>query len=240
MATSTIVIALVIIFFAMLVKSVLGFGETLLAIPLLTIVMSIQTAVPLMALLAGTLTLMLIVKNWEHIDLKATRQLTLSAVVGIPIGTSALKFQSVELVTPALGITLVLIGIYFLVQPSLGGLRDGSRWSYVFGFTSGMLGGAYNMASPPILVYGAARQWSPDRFRVTLQGFFIWTSAGIVTSQGIAGLWTVQVMQLFALSIPVMIVSFVIGGRLNQHLSSHAFSQILYVALIVLGIMLVV
>ena len=56
-----ITLTLLILFIAALTKATLGFGESILAIPLLTLVLGLQVAVPLMGLLAGAITLMLLV-----------------------------------------------------------------------------------------------------------------------------------------------------------------------------------
>ena len=52
-----ILLTLAIIFVAALTKATLGFGESLLAIPLLTFIVGIQVATPLSALMAGLITI---------------------------------------------------------------------------------------------------------------------------------------------------------------------------------------
>ena len=96
------------------------------------------------------------------------------------------------------------------------------------------------MASPPVIVYGAVRRWSPDQFRVTLQSFFLPVSAMILISHASAGLWTRWVLQLYALSLPVMLVAFWAGSRLNQTIARDHFERIVYVGLIVLGAALLI
>ena len=146
-----LVATLVILFLAALVKATLGFGESLLAIPLLTLVLGVQTATPLVSLLAITVTLFMLLGNWRQIDLSATWRLIAAAVVGVPLGVWGLKFLPATWVTTALGVLLILVGLYNLTQPQLKPLHD-NRWSYLFGFLAGLLGGAYNIASPPVLI----------------------------------------------------------------------------------------
>jgi uncharacterized protein len=138
-----LLIALTILFFAALTKATLGFGESLLAIPLLSLVLGVQTATPLVSLLAATVTLLMLAHNWRQIDLATTWRLILAAMVGVPIGVWGLTFLPATPLTIALGILLILIGLYNLSQPQLRMLH-GNHWSYFFGFLAGIFGGAYN------------------------------------------------------------------------------------------------
>jgi uncharacterized membrane protein YfcA len=141
------------------------------AIPLLTLVVGIQVATPVVGLTAGALTLLILAQNWRQVEMGVTWRLTLAAAFGIPLGVWGLKHLPDEWTTAALGFLLIGIGTYNLTQPSLLTL-EGSRWTYLFGFLAGILGGAYNMAGPPMIVYGAMSRWPPAQFRATLQGFF--------------------------------------------------------------------
>lgn len=239
MTTLGLLATLAILFLAALVKAILGFGESLLAIPLLTLVLGIQTASPLVSLLAATVTLLMLIRHWQQVDLAATWRLIVAAVVGVPLGVWGLKSLPAAWVTTALGVLLILVGLYNLARPQLKPLHD-NRWSYLFGFLAGLLGGAYNMASPPVLIYGAVRRWSPAQFRVTLQSFFLPVSLLILIGHATAGLWTNRVLSLYGLAWPVMLAAFWLGSRLNEQINPERFGRLLYGALIVLGFVLLI
>jgi len=228
---------LAILFLAALTKATLGFGESLLAIPLLTLLIGLQTAVPLVTLIAATVTLLLLVRNWQQIDLTAMGRLVVAALVGVPVGIWGLATLPMAPITRLLGLLLLLIGSYNLLQPRLSGLQD-RRWPYLFGFLAGVLGGAYNMTSPPVLIYGAVRRWSPEQFRVTMQGFFLPVSALILVGHATTGLWTSAVLSLYLLAWPVMLVAFWLGNRFAERLDPAILARLLYGALLVLGVTL--
>lgn len=230
---------LAILFLAALIKATLGFGESLLAIPLLTLVVGIQTAAPLVSLIAATVTLLLLVRNWQQIDLTTTWRLLVAAVVGVPVGVWGLAALPATGITRMLGLLLLLVGSYNLLQPTMAGLQD-RRWPYLFGFLAGVFGGAYNMASPPVLIYGAVRRWSPEQFRVTMQGFFLPVSGLILIGHASAGLWTREVLQLYALAWPIMLVAFWLGNRFARQVDPLVLRRLLYGALIVLGVALLI
>ena len=230
---------LAILFLAALVKATLGFGESLLGIPLLTLLLGIQVATPLLSLIAAVITVMIVMKRWQQIDLQVTWRLLLAAIIGIPFGVWGLKTMPADLLTMGLGGLIIFVGLYNLLRPTFRSLKA-SYWVYLFGFVAGIFGGAYGTASPPVLVYGAMRRWPPDQFRVTLQGFFLPVSILILIGHASAGLWTTQVLQLFAMSIPIMMLAFWAGGQLSEKLPTHQFERLVYVGLVVIGITLLV
>ncbi|MCB0084260.1 MAG: sulfite exporter TauE/SafE family protein, partial [Caldilineaceae bacterium] len=187
-------LTLAILFLAAFTKATLGFGESLLTIPMLTLVLGVQTAVPLVSLIAGTITLLMLVRGWQELRMAVVWRLILAALVGVPIGVWALTFLPGRWVTSTLGVMLIGVGLYYLHRPTIQ-LFQGQQWAYLFGFVAGILGGAYSMASPPVLIYGAAQRWPPEQFRVTLQGFFLPLSTTILISHALAGLWSKQVLQ---------------------------------------------
>ena len=239
MSPALIALVLTVLFVAALTKATIGFGESLLAIPLLTFVVGIQIASPLVSLMAASVTLLIIGRSWQRIDLNATWRLIAAAVVGVPAGVWGLKTLPEAWMTAVLGTFLILAGLYHLLRPTLRALH-GEHWTYLFGFLSGLFGGAYNMGSPPLIVYGAMRRWSPEQFRASLQSVFLPISVLILAGHASAGLWTTDVLQLFALSLPVVLLAFWLGDRLSQRISPGQFERVIYVCLVILGVLLLI
>ena len=91
------------------------------------------------------------------------------------------------------------------------------------GFLSGILGGAYGINGPPLAVYGSLRQWSPQQFRATLQGYFLPASLIGLIGYAAVGLWVPVVTRYFLLSLPGALVAIVISRYLNHRLHGNAF-----------------
>ncbi|MBN1265280.1 MAG: sulfite exporter TauE/SafE family protein [Anaerolineales bacterium] len=233
---STVVLVLIIFFISTFLRSVVGFGNALIAMPLLAVLLGISTATPLVALTGPLLSLGILLFDWKQVDLKSTWQLLLASILGIPLGLLFLGSGSDELVTTILAIILILFGTYSLFARQIPLLGDG--WAFPFGFIAGVLGGAYNTNGPPIVVYSSLKRWNPDRFRGTLQGYFLPTGLLVAASHGLAGLWTTDVVRLFLYSIPVNIVALLAGNWLHQRIPEGKFDRLVYVLLIALGIFL--
>jgi hypothetical protein len=228
-----------VVFLSTFVRSALGFGDALIAMPLLALIVGMHTATPLVALVASTIAFIILVKAWRQVDVAAAWRLVISTVVGVPIGIFFLNEASESVVEAVLGIVLIGFGLYNLVVPRLPKLGS-ERLSYAFGLVAGILGGAYNTNGPPVVIYGVLRDWEPERFRATLQGYFLPTGGIILAFHGLTGMWTPEVLQLYLYCLPVVIGAVLVGGWVNQRISGDRFNQVIYALLVLVGALLFV
>lgn len=233
----SIFLFLSIFFVATVVHASLGFGTALVAMPLLVLLIDVQTATPLVAFAMLTTTLILLWGNWRNIDVRAVKQLLLSSVLGIPTGIVMMTGVPATIVKSTLGWVLVAFSLYSLLQPHLTTITH-PAWAYIFGFFGGVLGGAYNTNGPPLVLYGALRRWPPQRFRATLQGYFVPASVLIWAGHGLSGLWTQQVIQLYLCVLPVILLAIPLGTKLHNRIPAERFERLLYMLLIGLGMFL--
>lgn len=232
-----------ILFVSAFIHSTLGFGQALIAMPLLLMIVELKTATPLVAFVLMTIGAVILVKNWRVADLNAAWRLVLSSCFGIPMGIFMLKGVPQELMKVFLGILVILFSLYNMAKRhlkiiDLGRVGTGSVLTYLFGFLAGVLGAAYNTSGVVITIYATLRDWSPDRFRSTLQSYFVFTGMLILASHGLAGLWTPTVLRLYVTSLPLILAAIWLGGKLNRFIPEGQFDGCVNVALVVMGILL--
>lgn len=235
----TTLLILGVVFLISLVRSTFGFADALVGMPLITLLAGLQVATPLIALIAVTLSFVILLKNVRKVNIKALWKLVLSSVIGIPFGLWLLKLPYDNLMKGILGSIIFLFALYKLASPMIGHFKN-DRYSFLFGWLAGVLGGAYNAVGPAIVIYGVMRRWKPDRFRATLQGYFLPVGILLVISHALAGFWTIQVLTYYAWSIPIVLVAVWFGKFINRRISVERFSIYIYVLLLVLGGMLVI
>jgi uncharacterized membrane protein YfcA len=228
---------LTILFIASFIRSAFGFGEALIAVPLLAFAMPVEVAAPIAALVSITVAVVAIAQDWRHIHFRSAGHLFLATVVGTPLGLWALHALDEHLVKMALGAVVMAFSVFALVCRRQAALHD-DRHAWVFGFGAGMLGGAYGMNGPPLVVYGALRGWSPQRFRATLQGYFLPASLMTMAGYGLTGLWTSTVTRDYLLALPAVLAATLLGRMLNKRLSGQVFVRCLYAGLVLIGAML--
>jgi hypothetical protein len=230
---------LLVVFIASLVRSTFGFGEALIAVPLLALVIPLTVAAPLAVLLSTTIAAVVILQDWHKIHLRSAGWLLAPTFLGIPLGIALLASTHQHLVKAALGILLIAFSGYFLLGRNLPELHSDQRgWLLSCGLLAGVLGGAYGMNGPPLVVYGAMRRWSPQHFRATLQGYFL--PAGVVTLAGywLRGLWTPVVTHAYVMSLPALIPAILLGRALNHRLRGDSFLKYVHASLVCIGVAL--
>ncbi len=229
-----------IIFAAAFVRSALGFGDAVVAMPLLAMAIGLKTATPLVAFMGPTISLLILMKGWRAGDMKAAARLIVASLLGIPLGIYGLARLPEEPLKIVLGVLILLYGLFGLARPSVR-IRGEKAWvPWMVGWTAGVLGGAYNTNGPPVVAYGMLRGWPPDRFRATLQGYFLPTGLMILAGHGLAGMWTGEVLKLYLYSLPAIVVGVVLGGLINKKLTQSVFAKLVYVSLAAMGAVLLV
>ncbi len=227
---------LIVIFVATLIRSTIGFGEALIAVPLLALRIPVTVASPLAVLMSVLVAAVIVAQDWRKIEVRSAAWLVGWALLGIPLGLLLLVTVQDRVVKVLLGVIIIAFSVYSLLGKSKVHLKhDHGGWLAGAGFVSGVLGGAYGMNGPPLVVYGALRRWSPQHFRATLQGYFLPASLIGLIGYARMGLWGRVVTRYFLLSLPGAIAAILIGRALNHRLRGDGFFRFVYAGLIVIG-----
>lgn len=236
---TTTPLVLLVIFFASLIRSTFGFGEGLIAVPLLSLIIPIEIAAPVAVLLSIAIAAVVVVQHWQKVHLRATGWLLAPTLLGIPLGIALLTSVHQHIVKGVLAVVLIAFSGYFLwCQRAPELQRDSRGWLLACGFLAGVLGGAYGMNGPPLVIYGSMRRWSPQHFRATLQGYFLPASIAAMAGYWFSGLWIPAVTHYFLISAPVAILAIVLGGFLNRRLRGDTFLKFVHAGLLCVGIVL--
>jgi uncharacterized membrane protein YfcA len=231
----------VVSFLATLVRSTFGFGESLIAVPLFILFIPIDTAVPLSVLISILVALVVVLQDHRQIHFDSAKWLIIFAVLGIPIGLMILIYGNEFWVKIGLGGLIVLYSLYAILGKNTLSLKaDNKLWLFICGFLSGVLGGAYGVNGPPLVVYGNMRNWSAKHFRATLQAYFLPTSFIGAIGYFAKGLITIEVLKYFLISLPAVFPAIFLGRYLNHKISGSSFFSYVYFGLIAIGFFLIV
>jgi len=229
--------ALLVLLCSTFIRSAFGFGDALIAMPLLALLVGFKTGTPVIALVALTIAISILARNWRQVDFRSAWRLIVSSIAGIPVGLYFLKGSYESPMKIILAVVIMGFALFHLARPALMHLKD-ERLALVFGFVAGVLGGAYNTNGPPIVIYGSLRRWNPESFRATLQGYFLLTNIFIVLGHAFAGLWTKSVLSLYLLSLPLVFLSIWLGGVFHRCIPQGRFDRMIHGLLLLIGLYL--
>jgi uncharacterized protein len=230
---------LLILFVATLIRSALGFGEALVAVPLLAFLIPLRVAAPLAVLVSITIAAIVVVQDWNKIHLRSTFWLLLPTLAGIPLGIMVLRSSHQEAAKETLAAIILAYATYSLLgkrPPELE--RDSRGWLLACGFLAGVLGGAYGMNGPPLAIYGSMRRWTAQHFRATLQAYFLPASVVGMAGYGLSGLWVPAVTHYYLLALPVVFPAVYLGRLINHRLHGEVFRKYVYAGLVGVGALL--
>jgi uncharacterized membrane protein YfcA len=226
-----------IVFIAAALQTASGFGFALLVMPLLTLILGVRTAAPLVALAGLTLYAINLYRYRRAINLREVARLALAAAFGVPVGIWLLGNLDQRWVEAFLGGLLVTYAVYGLWSPRLPALES-SWWSLPAGFLAGCLGGAYNTPGPPVIVYGNLRRMPRDGFRSMLQALFLFSGSLVVIGHALAGNLTAPILRAYALTVPALLLGILVGSFLDRRLSGSQFRTLVTAMIGVLGLSL--
>jgi uncharacterized protein len=229
----------VVIFLSSLLQGMFGFAFMLIALPLLSLFLTVKVTVPLLslflALIAGILTFQL----RGEFSYRKIMPLIIGAVFGIPFGIYFLLASSEQLIRFTLGLVLIAYAAYCFRRKAVHWQLPG--WTgYLVGLFAGSLGGAFNITGPPVVIYLSMQTGSKLNIFASLNFFFFITSILVVLFHLAVGNVTIDIALTFLEFTPAMIIGLLAGRYLFSKIPEDKYRSSLYILLLVMGIMLVI
>lgn len=222
------------------VRSIIGFGDALVAMPLMVLLVPLKTATPLMSLCSATVGLGLLAFDWRHVDVAKAWRIVAGAAAGLPLGVLLLRTTPVGYGRIALGLFVIVFILYDLVLAVPEGIRRLPALPYLFGFLAGTFGGFFTTPGPPVVAYGRLEGWPADRFRATMTGYAVPFGVMMCLGHGIGGFWTRTVFVAYGWAMPGLVVGLLLGNVVHRIVPQHLFRRVVQVVLSILGVVLVV
>ena len=234
---SDLPVVLAIVFLAMLVQSTFSFGAALVSLPLLVLVVDVRTATVLMTLLSCSIAVIIVARKWRDVELGDSWRLIASACIGTPLGILFLGRAEGTVLKAVLALVVIIFTLLSLV--SLKAIRlTHPDYAFIFGFVSGIFGGAYNISGPPVVLYGTLVNWGSERFRATMQSYALFANVFAIAAHYVAGNLTREVGTYYVCSLPIVVVSAWLGGVIHRAIPAGRYALVVKVLLLILGVRL--
>lgn len=167
MIAASILIAIL----AMCVRYALGFGFSLVFVPVATNIMSFEDAVTTTIVCELGVSALLVAELWKDIPWLSALTMKAGAIVGVLLGTALVaRIAPVVLVTFAMA---AVIGTGLLLLQQKFTIRITTWRSIVAGTLSGMLNAIAGLAGPPVVFLYYASTTSDHATRAALTGYFL-------------------------------------------------------------------
>ncbi len=227
-----LLIVCLIVFLSHIVEGITGFGCMILALPFVSSILGLQTAVPVLVLLSTVFDLILISKGTCCINWKESKKIILITLFFMPFGFFLLRYVYEDFLMRLLGIFILLIAIDGLCPKN-----HIPKNHLVFCLPiAGLIQGAFGGSGPFMVLYSQSVLKDKTVFRNTMA--FIWIILNLfnLIQYSISGMLTSTVWNTFILLCPVIIAGYITGTILHHKIRADLFSSIIYIILIITGI----
>ena len=106
----------IIVFFAIFTQTLAGFGLALVSMPLLVLVIDIQVASPLVALIGIVAEIVLLARYRDNLQIQTIWRLAIASIVGVPIGVILLSQVDGDLILMVLGVVIAGLCAVWIVE----------------------------------------------------------------------------------------------------------------------------
>ena len=236
MSTSQFVLIGLAVFFSSMVQTVTGFGFSLLAVPLMSIVVPTDISVVIAATLSTFPG-----QAWterHHGDRPTIKRLVLASLIGMPFGLFILTVatsQQLKLVLAAVIVVFLIINLrgFRLENPS-------TPIDLAAGLSAGVLSTSLSTNGPPLVMALHARHFSPQVFRGTISSVLVLISIVSLALFAVTGLFTTEVAWSLLVAGPALVVGFFIGHRVRGHIDATRFRGLVTLLLAATAVVTVV
>lgn len=231
-----------IIFISQIIYATIGFGSGMFAISLLALFYGkLNIFVPFFVLLCAPTELYITWKDRKLIDLKHHWKFILAICPFLFLGSFLLSYAQNSFVLILLGILIIFLATYHLLwEEKLHFNLSSKFWIPFFGSISGILGGLFGMAGPPLIFFFKNQRMEKKNFRVALLSIFALMTLMRITFYLQLNFFTREMILSSIFILIFALTGMGIGYKLHDVISEKLFKQITSVALFISGLLIVV
>jgi uncharacterized membrane protein YfcA len=210
------------VFFAALIRALTGWAFSILCVPLLSLCLDPSTAIVLTLLLALAAT----GKNLKGIGSQVQKgtfvPILVSGMLGVPLGYGI--HQGLPTATLRLMMGFLVVALSLAMALIRSHPRPMSRgWLLAAGLASGVMGGLFGIAGPPVVLLFLATATDMREARATL-GLGLFVVSGLaVLFYSVGGYVDGHVLLLALLALPAVLGGDTLGNRLFNRFPKLAF-----------------
>ena len=229
-----------LIFASHLVAGITGFGNQIVALPLLAMLVGLDAGKCTLVVLGTVMYVILTVRWHERVNWRQLLIVVALAGVGLIIGMWIFeRFDEHERALKiALGVFVLLMGLQGLLRPGLLKLVPESV-AKVLVLGGGIVHGAFTTGGPLLVIYAQRAMPEKGEFRSTLAVMWIMLNIGLMAGWTITHNWAPRTPTLCLVGLPFLFAGLSIGEYLHHKLDGPAFRATVNGVLILNGLVLI-
>lgn len=233
-----LLLGFIIIWFAASIQGISGFGLSLVAVPLLSLILPLEVVVPLMVVFSLILNVISFSKIKGHVNKTQMLILICCGVLFIPVGIYGLKTLDDQIIKVVAGVIISFSAIMMAFGFKLK--FNNQKIAYgITGMLSGVLNGASSLSGPPVILLLSNEGGEKNNFRKTLATYFMLLNIFTLPAFVIGGFDVDQVLYYGIRLLPALIIGTLFGIAVGNKVPEALFRKLTLGLILVMGIMTV-
>lgn len=227
-----------IIFSGHLIAGIAGFGNQIVALPLLAMLVGLDAGKCTLVVLGTVMYTILTVRWHERINWRQLAIIIVLAGVGLVIGMYIFEMLNPRASKFALGVFVLVMGVQGLVRPALLKLVP-EPVAKLLVLGGGIVHGAFTTGGPLLVIYAQRAMPEKGEFRSTLGVMWILLNVGLMTGWTVTHKWSPRTPMLCLVGVPFLFAGLTLGEYLHHKLDGPSFRAFVNVVLVINGGLLI-
>jgi uncharacterized membrane protein YfcA len=164
----------------------------------------------------------------------------IGGAIGVPLGAWLVTYLKPAHLRIGVGILLIAYSLYNLARPALDPIKSNAALDRGIGVLNGLLGGLTGLGGVISTIWVQLGGGSKDAQRAVFQPvLFITMSMATLTFAASGHLFNLDILKLFLMGLPALLLGLWLGVRLYGKLDDAAFRKAILVLLLISGLSLV-
>ena len=234
------------------IEGLIGFGGTIMALPLASMVVPLGTTIHVLTIIVLLASLFIAIKDYKHIAKKQFIKIASFMIIGLPIGMILFTILPEKPLKIALGIFMILVGIkgIYDLKNSTKSIKNSVKTDNLEPtkfkkllenltlFSGGIVHGAFTCGGPFVVVYATKNIKDKFSFRATLCALWATLNTIMLTINIFRKEITPEVITLSGFTMLFVIGAILISNIAIKKINADSFNKFVYVALCVSGVLM--
>ncbi len=222
------------------IQRVSGFGLSIFTMMFFPYFMPSQAAaVTVSTLLSTGTTTFNTIKYRKDISFKTVIPMICAALISITVAVYFSKAVTADIFKILLGSVLILLSLYFLFFSNRISIKTTVPNGVLTGTLSGVLGGLFSTSGPPAVLYLTNALEDNKTYFATIQFYFCITNIYSLIMRFFNGLFTLEMLSLFAIGFIGSIIGNLLGKLVFDKLNAKKLRLIVYIGMTLSGIIMI-
>lgn len=228
------------IFLASFFATVTGFGFGLIAIPLMSLVISVKVAIICGLIITVLLRIITMYNTRKIFSWDVVLTTALGSAVGMLPGSYMLRVISLAHLKIFLG-SVLLVATFLMGRRYYISVKNKTLGRLTAGFFSGFFGASTSVAGPPLVIYFLNEGAEKDKMRANMIWIFGITFMGMLVVNFLMGnMNSITDWSLLVPMIPAMVAGIVLGEKFFSRLDQALFRRLALIIVCVGAVLMLI